>query len=72
MGYAFEMDVRVMIYIISDTEIDRVISFFIQEKVFLICMVQSLIPKISTIKLGRSLVSSLSTILLFTEIILLE
>ncbi|MFS7894200.1 hypothetical protein Hanom_Chr00s065733g01786951 [Helianthus anomalus] len=55
MGYAFEMDVRVIIYIMSDAEIDRVICSFIQEKVFLVCMVQSLIPKISTINWGRSL-----------------
>lgn len=54
MGYALEMDVRDMIYIMSDTEMDRVICFFIQEKVFLVCMVQSLIPKISTINwVGR-------------------
>ncbi|MCD7464704.1 hypothetical protein HAX54_053256 [Datura stramonium] len=45
MGYALEMDVRVKIYIMSDTEIDRVICFFSQEKAFLVCMVQSLIAK---------------------------
>ncbi|KAE9594047.1 hypothetical protein Lalb_Chr18g0049631 [Lupinus albus] len=55
MGYAFEIGARVIIYIVSDTEIDRIISSFIQEKAFLVCMVQSLILKISTIKLGRSL-----------------
>jgi len=55
MGYAFEMDARVMIYIMSDREIDRVICSFIQEKVFLVCMVQPLIPKISTINWGRLL-----------------
>lgn len=54
MGYALEMDVRVKIYIMSDTEIDRVICFFSQEKAFLVCMVQSLIAKISTINwVGR-------------------
>lgn len=56
MGYAFEIDDRVSIYIMSETEMERVISSFIQEKVFLFCMVQSLIPKIYTIKLDRSLI----------------
>jgi hypothetical protein len=55
MGYAFEMGARVIIYIMSNTEMDRVISSFIQEKAFLVCMVQSLILKISTIRLGRLL-----------------
>nr|AFK41614.1 unknown [Medicago truncatula] len=55
MGYAFEMGARVIIYIMSNTEMDRVISSFIQEKAFLVCMVQSFILKISTIRLGRLL-----------------
>ena len=59
MGYAFEMGARVIIYIMSNTEMDRVISSFIQEKSFLVCMVQSFILKISTIRLGRLLVLSL-------------
>lgn len=54
MGYAIEIDGRVMIYIMSDTEMDRFICSFIQEKVFLVCMVQPLSPKMSTINLvGR-------------------
>lgn len=50
MGYALEIDARVMIYIMNDTETDRVICSLIQEKVFLVGMVHLLIPKISTIK----------------------
>lgn len=33
MGYALEMDVSVMIFIMSSMEIDKVIYFFIQGKV---------------------------------------
>lgn len=41
--------------ITTNREIARVISFFIQENVFFICMVQSLIPKFSTLSLnGRA------------------
>ena len=36
MGYAFETGAQVIIYIMSDTEIDLVISSFIEEKVFLV------------------------------------
>lgn len=59
MGHAFKTGGQVIhiIYNMSDTEINRVISSFIKEKVFLIYMVQLLSPKISTIKLSRSLVS---------------
>jgi len=38
MGYAFEIDVRVITYIMIDTEIDRIICSFNQEKVFLFSM----------------------------------
>lgn len=57
MGYAFEIGALAIIYIMSDMEMYRAISSFIQEKrVFIVCMVQSLVSKIYTIKLGRFLV----------------
>ena len=36
---------KVIVYVMSDREIDRVISSFIKEKVYLACMIQSLSAK---------------------------
>jgi len=56
MKYAFEMHAPIIIYIMSNKEMEPEISFFIQERVLLVCMVRSLIYKISIIKLDMLLV----------------
>lgn len=45
---------RVVIYILSDTKTDQVIWSFIQEKGYLIYMVQSLFPNFFTLNWGSS------------------
>jgi hypothetical protein len=57
MEYAFEMHASIIIYIMSDKEMEREISFFIQERVLLVFMVRSFIYKISIIKLDMFLVT---------------
>lgn len=41
------MDIQVIIIMMSDTELNQIIYSFIEKKVFLIFIIQLLIPKIS-------------------------